>query len=241
MEKCLNFIKSKKGITICSIVLVVIIALIIILFNNKKTTELENTKVNEFSDKVANYLDEVLLNEKDEGKYINYALEYLYNTTDDKEFSIDKIVNTINDTFDLKYSEEKIEKIGITETMLNKGIVYDSGKKSFKYNNVKTPTDLASIPIIKYNLKKITKKSNEKFILEYEKYLVENPYDILNYYSESDNTHVKEITEYLQGKSKIIVVKNLINKDNIKKIGKIDGTKKITLVIKNNKLLIKQD
>lgn len=239
MENVLDFIKSKKGIAIVASTLVVLIGILFVVFSNKKMTKVEKIKINEFNDKISNYLDEVYLNEKDEGRYINFAVEYLYNTTDTKEFSIDKIIEVINDTFDVNYTEEKINKIGITESMLNKGLVYDSGKRVFKYNNTRTATDLAHISIVKYNLKKITKKSGNKFVLEYEKYLVEDPYKVLNYYSTNDADNTKIITEYLQGKNKVKVIKDRITSDNIKKVGKINGKLKITLVIKKDKLLIK--
>lgn len=239
MEKVLDFAKSKKGMIIIGSVLVLIIAIILVfVFSNKKITKLEQIRIEEFNDNYSNYLDEIYLNEKDEGRYINFAVEYLYNKTGEKEIKIGKILEVINDTFDINYDEMKIEKIGITESMLNKGLVYDSGKRVFKYNSNRTGADLAHTSIIKYNLKKITKKSNEKFVLEYEKYLVDDPYKVLNYYSnDADNT--KEITEYLKGNSKISVIKDKITSKNIKKVGKIEGKTKITLVIKNNKLLIK--
>ena len=50
----------------------------------------------------------------------------------------------------------------------------------------------------------------------------------------------KPISEYLKGEGKIKVIKNAINNDNIKDIGKIEKGPKIVYVIKNDKLLIEK-
>ena len=139
--------------------------------------------------------------------------------------------------------------------MLNKGIVFDSANNQFKYNINNTRLDIANKKIIKYELKKIKKINKNKFKVIYDKYLVENPYDIYNYYNEKNisKNEISEITQgelnkddlslitdYLKGEEKLSKIKNMINKNNIKNFGKIDGEISIIYVIKNEKLVIEK-
>lgn len=243
MEKIKNLLKHKYVIVYSFLLVIFIIFLIVILFSSKKITKFERARITQFNMEISNYIDEVI-DAQDDGKYINFAIEYLYNNTNKKEYSIDDIKNTINNYFDVDYDENKILNVGITKSMLDKGIVYDSGDKVFKYNNKKTGADIIDTEIVKYNLKNIKKINNNKFEIVIEKYVVENPLKILNYYNEQNNSKdddfydTKDIQDYIKGNNKVKVVKDAINEDNIKEIGKIDKTKKMTLIIKKDKLLI---
>ncbi len=139
--------------------------------------------------------------------------------------------------------------------MLEKGITFDSSTKVFKYASKATRLDIANKAIVKYHLKDIKKQSKDKFKVTYEKYIVENPYDIFNYFNnnniakndideitkgDTDKKELTDITEYLKGNRKISVVKDLIDEDNIDKFGKIDGEVSVLYVIKNKKLVIKK-
>lgn len=251
MDNIKNLFKNKKIIIMVIAIVLLIIAVsgILVYIDNHVLTKLERIKITEFSDKVVDYMDEVELSKDDKGKYINFAIEYLYNTTDKKEFNLKEVLEVINDTYDVSYTDEDIQKIGISEGMLNKGIVYDGAKKSFTYNISKTRTDIANTPIIKYELKKIKKVNKNKFEVTYDKYLVENPYEILNYFDkyniekndDEEKMDTKEILSYLKGETKVGVIKEIINEDNIKEFGKIDGDAKVTYVIKNDKLIINQN
>lgn len=243
-----NIFKNRKilfvilGVVFFSIILIVSI----ILLNKNKLTELEKVKIEEASSKIENYLDEIILHNDDEGKYINFAIEYIYNETDKDSYSIEDILNIVNDTFDIEYKEEEIARIGITSEMVDKGIVFDSNDKVFKYNVEKTKADIATTPIIKYQINKIKKKNKNKFEVKYDKYIVENPYEILNYYnnkniertSEEKEYDTTDIIAYLKGEAKIGVVKKIINKDNISGFGKIEEGSTIVYILKDGKLVI---
>ena len=163
------------------------------------------------------------------------------------------VIDIINNKFLIKYDEKKIIDIGISEAMLNKGIVYDSTKNVFKYNNNNTRLDIANEKIVKYELKQIKKINKNKFKVIYDQFVVENPYEIYNYYNEkniekNEITDITKgevnkddltlITDYLKGEEKVSKIKNMINKDNIKKFGNIDGEISIIYVIKDKKLVI---
>ena len=183
----------------------------------------------------------------DAGKYINFAAEYLYNEENKEEFSLNDVLNIINDTFDIDYSEEDLVKVGISSRMLDKNIIYDNTSNLFKYKQNKTQADIANTLIVKYELKKMKKINKKKFEVTLDKYVVENPYEVLNYFNDynmkqedsSKRFNTDDIVKYLKGKENVKVIKELINKDNIENFGKIDGSIKITFVIKDNKLKIK--
>ena len=145
------------------------------------------------------------------------------------------------------YNNIKIDNvidIGITDRMLSKGISYNSSDGTFKYSSSYTRLDIANMPIIKYEVKSIKKNSKNKFTIVFEKLIVKNPYDILNYYNDSNSK--KEITDeifsYLKGEAKISSIKKYVNKEHIKDMnGKVDDEIKINLIIKNDKLLVSSE
>lgn len=240
-----KIIKNKKKIVTIGSISIGILILLIIL-NSFSFSKLEKVKIEEVNNKISNYIDEVIEHKKDKGKYICYAIEYLYNTTDKTTFSYAEVLDEINNTFIVDYTEKDLDKIAISVEMANKGIVQDSNNKIYHYEPKLTQTDIANVPLVKY-VPKITKKTslgNYKVI--YEKYVVEDPYKLLNYYDDYNLKHkkkinTKEIKEYLSGMNKIGKVKDFINKENIKKIGKISETQTITFSVSNNKVLIKKE
>ena len=186
-----NMIKElnmSKNILLNIVLLLTIILLIFILVYNFKLTKLERVKIDEFDKKTSSFMEEYVDSE-DEGKYIVFSIKYLNNKYNKNEFTIEEVIRTINSTFDLKYNKQKIYRIGITERMLEDGIVFEDSKGVFKYNDQKTRSDIAKTKVIKYELKKVSKKSKNKFVLTYNKYVVDDPYKVLNYYNDKNDTN----------------------------------------------------
>lgn len=232
----------RKNIYLNIILLLLVVFLIFILVYNFKITKLEKIKIEEFDKKVSNYLDEYADN-NDDGRYIIFAIESLSGEKDKNTFSTDEIIKKINNTFDIKYTRKDIITTGITEGMLEKGIVYEDDKDQFIYNNKRTRQDIANDTIVKYNLKSVKKKSRNKFVLKYEIYEVKDPYKILNYYNNltnknNDSKKSKIILSYLKGDSTKDTVKDIIDEKNIKEFGKVIGKKKVILIVKDKKLII---
>lgn len=248
MNKILSKIKKipKKTIIVILISLIVIIAGIVLTItlvtNAHKLTKLEEIKIKEVNAKISNYLEEYLQSEEDQGRYITFALEYLYNTTDKTEFSSEEVLEVINDTFNVNYNLEDLVNIGITKNMLDKAIEYNSASNSYKYENKKTQADIAETPIIKYELTNIKKVKKEKYTITYDKYIIEDPHTMLNYYSnqniEGEDYDLSIIRNYIKGTGKIVTVKNWIDIKDIDNYGKKDGSIEIEFVIKDNKLVI---
>ncbi|MBO5530696.1 MAG: hypothetical protein J5970_04785 [Bacilli bacterium] len=233
-------LNTKNKILLNIILLIIIIFLIFLLVYNFKITKLERIKINEFDKKTSVFMEEYADSE-DEGKYINYAIEYLNSKNNSNEFSIDDVLKTINNTFDENYTKQKLYKIGITISMHEKGIVFDDSKGIFRYNDQKTRSDIAKTPIVKYELKRVKKKSKNRFVLVYSKLVVDDPYKILNYYNgKNDNKKIGIISSYLKGESNIVNVKKIINSNNIKEFGKVEKNKKVVLKIVDKKLIIQK-
>ena len=243
---------KNKYVIICAIVLIIVLLLCLFMFKkNNKLTNLEKVKIEEVSNDIIEYLDEITDNEDESSKYISFAIEYLYDNYSKESFSIDEVLKVINKYFDNDYTVKKIIDTGITPYLADKGVVFDRSNDTFTYNKKETRLDIASQPIVKYELKEIKKISNDKFKVIYNKYVVKDPYKLLNYYNDfsisSSKAEYKDISDqiaiisnYLKGSGDVKEVKKLINKDNISKIGEIKDDVEVVYTIVDEKLKIEK-
>ena len=225
-------------IAISVIALLIILGLILCKFTcNKKLSDLEKIKITEGSDKYSNYF-EYLDGSKKVDDYIVYALMYNYNENDKDSLSFSEIHKTINNIFSTKIKLKDIEDSGMSPSIVNTNISKE--ENGFKLNNTdKSYATIASTKIVKYNINNIEKINNNKYQVIYDKYIISNPYDVLNYYNDNNKTkETEEISSYLKGKGKITNIKKYINKKNQNKVGKKDKEITVTYVVKNNKVLI---
>ena len=227
---------NRKNIIVVASICIFVILLFIILIPKNKLTNLEKVKINDINNEVINYIDEIYEYD-DSGKYISFAIEYLYNENNKKEYSEEEIINTIKRFFNRNYTLEDIRNIGITDRMANKGISYSIDK--YLYDNKLTKQEIANKVLYKYSINKIKKINSKKFIVKYDRYVVNNPYELLNYYDKKnidskDKYDTANIIKYLNGAGKVKYIKDSINKDNTK----INGNIEITYIVKDNKLLI---
>ena len=242
---------SNKYFIIAIVLVIIAISCFLIFKKNNKITNLEKIKVEETSLEIADYLDEVTEHNEEKGKYICFAIEYLYNKLDKNTFTASEVVDVINKYFNEEYDMNTVFDIGVTPYMADKGIVLDRSNASYTYNKTNVRSDIAATPIVKYELDSIKKINNNTFEATFNKYVVEKPYEILNYYNNknisnskavmSDSTaEAKIVSEYLKGNSKVIEVKKLITKDNISKIGKKDKKITIKYIVKEGNLRIEK-
>ena len=261
-----RILENKKIIYILVAVFIAIIALFIIIskVSNKKETltEVEELKLKEVSNDVMNYMEAIENTESTEiDRYIIYALLYSYNEKDNNTLTTKEIVNFIKEKFIVDITEDKVREIGITPDMLYKNITYDGMEDKFILNQYKqTYADIAATEIVKYNLTSIEKKK-EEFILTYDKYVVTNPYEILNYYMDKKNEMMNanrdeetgeiieenyeydpidtsEIDGYLRGKEKVGAIKKYIVEENLSRVAEKKGTIKVVFVVEKDQVLI---
>lgn len=237
---------DKKKIIIISILTIVIVAILatvtICLTNNnkKKLSNLERIKISEFIDEYSGALEEVDTTESsDLDRYISYALFYSLNDENKAKLNAKEIKELIAKVFNVELDEEKIESIGITPYLLNKFIRYDINEHVYELDlSDLRNADIAKIPIIKYQISKITKTKEDKYSVELMKYTVENPYEILNYFNSVEGYDTKDISDYLSGDNTIKVMKDALDLESLSHLTQ-DGKKiNINLIVKDNKLLI---
>ena len=226
---------------------IVILSIVTFIMNLNKITKLERVKIEEKSDEISDYFSEITENKEDKGVYINFAVEYLYNTKDKETYTIEEIKEVINSNFNLEYTDKTIAEIGISQAMQGKGIVFDNSNGTFKYSNTRTITDIANDKIYYFKIDKIKKINKNKFKVTYKKYVVDEPYEILNYYNDYNIQHydkkdeqfdTSKIVNYLKGKEKVGVIKKIIREEEGKTFGKENGKTNVTYIIKDKKLLI---
>lgn len=231
------------------VILLTTIILIIVINKSKKISNLEEIKINETSKTTMLFMEEIETS-KDLDRYISYALEYSYNIDNKDSLTAKEIKEFIEKRFNIELKEEEINNVGVTPYLLDKSIGHNPEEKTYKIDKTGiTQSMIAKIPVIKYEINTI-KKHKKEFIVTYDKYVVENPYEILNYYNDMGNElteeerenykpyDTSEIYNYLTCKGKITTLKDAITKDNIEKLGKIDKQIEVTYIIKDDNLVI---
>ena len=245
--------KKKKLMIMLGVLLVVILLTTIILLielrKSKQISNLEEIKINETSKTTMLFMEEIETS-KDLDRYISYALEYSYNIDDKDTLTTKEIKDFIEKRFNVTLGEEELNNIGVTPYLLDKSIGHNPEEKTYRIDKSGiTQPMIAKIPVVKYEINSMKKKKN-KFIVTYDKYVVANPYEILNYYNDSAMNIPEDqkenyqpydtsaIYNYLTCKGKITTLKDAITKDNIEKIGKIDKQLEVTYIIKDDNLVI---
>ena len=231
---------TKLVIIPISILCILVIVVAGLLFINKWMTPLEKVKVNDEAQKVVYSIDEVIEKNYSDESYVMFALDYLKQEKNTSTFSMYEVRDTINQFFDVNFDNERLNSIGITPYMVERGVTFDSSSLSYTFNKTYTRADISEMKIVKYQIKKISKKSKSSYVVTYDKYVVTKPYNIYNYYLNKDNSEEKldAIKKYLQGEGSVYKVKDLITKDNIGEIGAGDGQLKITYKLIDNKLKV---
>ena len=246
MDKVIDFFVDKKKRNIL-IGILGIIVLLIILIGCSRVTPLEEKTIKEVSKRVMPYIDRVE-NSKEEkfNKYVYYALEYAYNEYDKTELTVKEIKKIIENTFNYDINDKKIKSISLTKEMMENNIIYDFVTGKFLIDKTQiTQSEIANKKLTFYEIDSIKKISSEHFKVTYDKYVVTNPYEILNYYSDLNNKKstkkkydITPIYNYLVAKGKEKDVKNYVIGGNFEKFAKKKGKLKVDYVVKNDKLVI---
>ena len=246
MDKVIDFFVDKKKRNIL-IGILGIIVLLIILIGCSRVTPLEEKTIKEVSKRVMPYIDRIE-NSKEEkfNKYVYYALEYAYNEYDKTELTVKEIKKIIENTFNYDINDKKIKSISLTKEMMENNIIYDFVTGKFLIDKTQiTQSEIADKKLTFYEIDSIKKISSEHFKVTYDKYVVTNPYEILNYYTDLNNKKstkkkydITPIYNYLVAKGKEKDVKNYVIGGNFEKFAKKKGKLKVDYVVKNDKLVI---
>ena len=128
-KKVKSFVKNNKTLIIYLSLILIVAFFIFLIVYNFKLTSLEIVKIDEFDAKTSIYMEDYA-DTDDEGKYIIYAISYLTNVNNTNEAYVNDVIEVINNTFNEKYDEKKIYTLGITPSMLEKGVVLDDGNRT---------------------------------------------------------------------------------------------------------------
>lgn len=246
MEKLIKFLSNKKNRTIL-IGLLGIIILLIILLQCSRINPLEEKTIKEVSKKVMPYMDRIENSKESKlAKYVYFSIEYAYNEEDKKELTVKEVKNIISDIFNYNANLKKIKKLTNTKEMLEHNIKYDFVTEKYRIDKSQiTQSEIAKKKLTFYEINSIKKISNSHFKVTYNKYVVTNPYEILNYYSDLNNKKnakkkydITPIYNYLVAKGKEKDIKNYVIGANFEKFANKKGKLIVDYVLKNDKLVI---
>ncbi len=254
-----EYLKNNIGVVVISgIVFIILVGIIVYLLIARSVSKIEENKIKQKSEELVNYIEDISLSKSKEiDKYIIFALDYSYNVNSKDKMTCNEISSFLSENFSKKISTEDIKNIGVTPNMLERNITYNNTDDSYKLNNPnKDAKTIAETEIVYYKLEKIRKFNKKKYVVTYRKYIIEDPYKMLNYYLESnldnpDNDKKKKekdkeiidptiIRNYLMGSGKISDIKHFIkdHESDLKKYAKKKGTLKITYLAKDNDSLV---
>ena len=232
MDKIKNMIKDKIMYIIVGIIIVILLFLLII--NYHKLLPLEEASITNYSNKMMRYMD--VLEKENLDYYVCYTVTYYKNEYNKNSVSVNEIVNFINKHFNKKVTKKEIESLGVTPYMIEKYITYNDGEKKYTITTDELSyADIAKIKVVNYDIEKIKKINKKIYEITYNKYVIDNPYDILNYYVDKKKEDEAEIVNnYLRGKAS----RKDIDKYITNKIGKKKDTIKVKYVIDDGNILI---
>ena len=235
---------NKKIIIPIIVIVLLVIAIILSVFlikgKNSKITELEESTIVDVSNPSMLYMDMVEGVEADgQDVYVAYALAYSYNENDKESLTIDEIESIVKDVFNIKLDKEKLKEGIITPALAENFISFDNETEEYTINvSEKSYTDIANTEVVVYVYDSAVKKK-DKYIVSYKKYVVSNPYEVLNYYDNLEEEYdTTKILDYLKGKEKVNVIKSVVTPSMVDSVADYEKTVKVTYILKNNKLLI---
>lgn len=207
---------------------------------SQKLSDAEQALLSQFNEKVLPYLDEIDSNQafspREEEKLIAFAVMQAYGEEDKTEFTLGEINNIIGQFFNKEISAENYDQNAPSPYLQEKGIYYMLGEDRYIYEpRTKSKHEIASTPINAY-IQKEAKIRNNVITVTYSKYLIEDPYAVLNDAS-SAQKDTTGVGDYLAGKGKAKTIKRLISTENADKVATFQKDYTLTLEIKNNKIL----
>lgn len=236
---------------ILSIIFLVAITIYIVLSVN--ISKIEEEKLINDTVNYSNYIEDITDSKSKEiDKYIIYALDYSKNVNNSNEMSPEAISHFLEVNLNKKIKAEDIENYGVNPNMLERNITFDTSKKSYVLNDKNLDRQsIGKNQVTYYKRVKIRKINRKKYTIKYEKYIIDDPYKVLDYFLEKnrsdkgvegkdgvmtyDIVDTTGIKNYLMT-GEISNIKSFLNQNNkdIKKFAKKSGTIKIVYVISDS-------
>lgn len=253
INKLITYASKKENYGKVLLGILVIIFLVftaIYLLGTGHISKIEKNKINKESTKYINYIEDITESKsKNIDKYIIFALDYFNENNNISEVSAKDVTKFLKKNLNIDIKKDKVISIGITDEMRSRNITFDSSRETYKINkNEISGQSIKERGLVYYKERKIRKKNINTYEIKYDKYVINNPYNLLNYYIEKD-THITNedeyiditpIKNYLMGSGNIDSVKKIIknNEKDIKEYAKKKGSIKIIYKLKGNNLVI---
>ena len=242
---------NKRTIIIIASILAAILLIILIIPKQSEfpLTDQEHSMLEEKSASYINYLEEIdhnsdnlnpqtnpSVNDIPLDSYIAFAMECTYNEKDQNSLTTEEIKSFLKSTFEIDVDTDKLNNVGVTPYLLNKNIGHSMSSQTYTISKEADKIQIAGTPFAKYIEKSSsTNRGRTEFTVVYDKYTINNPYDIIPYIDTSD----AGINAYLQGKGKIAPLKNAITAESLTKLGEPEKQTTVVYAIKDNDLIIK--
>ena len=250
-DTLVNFFSKKeydrKQLGIISLIGVGLVALVVIVIffvMSKNISQIERNTILDKSKVYSYYLDYAEEKKKGTDDYIVFALKYSTINNHKSGLTSAELSTLISEIFNKKIDEETIRKNGVTEKMLKENIMYSPSDDTYDLITQKIdPKTIAETPVSYYKYKKLTRINSKKYSVVYQKYIIEDPYKVLNYYldqnTKGERTYdIAPYRNYLVGSDSTIRFKEAILEEDIQNYAKKDKKYKVTYIVDGDKVLI---
>ena len=250
-DTLVNFVTKKeydrKQLGLLSLIGVGIIALVIIIIfiiMSKNITSIERKTIMDKSTLVSPYLEYIEDKKKNNDDYILFAIKYSSLTNHKSSLSSTELSELIKELFNVEIDAQTIGKNGISEKLLNENILYSPSDDMYDYIAPKLSSQtIVDTPVSYYKFKKLSRVNSKKYTVVYQKYIIEHPIDVLNYYlnKNSNSEAIVDINpyrNYIVGSDSVVRFKENIKEEDIENFAKKDIKIKVTYIVKDDKVLI---
>ena len=244
----MEIIRKRKPIALIVILAFsILLSLLILLFvNSRKLTDAEKIAIEEYSRPLINYLDnfETIENLEEqptaEQQYIALAVDYYHFEKSQDEIEPEDLKTFVQENFNYEISLNDLELNLQNELLNQKGTFanYEDDKIHLSYSDP-SKKERAVIPLNYYSPSEI-KKKHGSYIVKYDHYIIESPYDMLNCLSESESDKTADLMTYLNAKNNIASAQKAITKECAEKITEPKSSLTITYKTKDNKFYIEK-
>ena len=227
---------------------------ILLLVKSHQIDEAEIIALHNYSDNFVNYIANLEKSEEDEEdgptlyqQQLAIALDYFYYEKGQNQISNEEFSKFLKENFDANFDSENFSNDLYAKLFQEKYIEYDPEKHIISLNPAEpTKKERAIIPI-PIMTEKSVKKKGSTYIVEYEKYLIESPYDALNCLADSNNSNepndeesdkIAKMVSYLNGESTIKSAQDAITPECANQLSEPRNTVVVTYEIENSKFKI---
>lgn len=216
-----DFLHENIRVVILGILgIIFLIAIFTYFCISKNLSKIEEEKIKTESIEYSNYLEDIKdIKKNNLDKYIIYTLDYSKYVNEQNKMTSKEIKDFLETNLNKKVEEKDIKDFGVNNNMLDKNITYNSIEDSYIMNDTEIDRkSLENIPITYYKIKKIRKINKKKYIIKYDKYIIDNPYELINFYLERNRKIIEKDNKESVDEIDLTLIRNYLTTGNIKDI-----------------------